>query len=52
MAYIIEQAGGKASTGKQRILDLIPESIHQRCPVFLGSSNDVDECLSYINKYN
>ncbi|XP_055301210.1 fructose-1,6-bisphosphatase 1 [Sitodiplosis mosellana] len=49
MAYIIEQAGGKASTGTQRILDVVPESIHQRCPVFLGSSNDVDEVLSYVN---
>lgn len=49
MAYIIEQAGGKASTGTQRILDVIPESIHQRSPVILGSPNDVDEVLSYIN---
>lgn len=49
MAYLIEQAGGKASTGKQRILDVVPTTIHQRTPVFLGSSNDVDEVLSYIN---
>lgn len=48
MAYIIEKAGGKATTGKQRILDVVPESIHQRSPIFLGSSNDVDEVLSYI----
>lgn len=50
MAYIIEQAGGKASTGTQRILDVIPQSIHQRSPIFLGSTNDVDEVLSYINQ--
>lgn len=49
MAYLMEQAGGKASTGKMRILDVIPESIHQRSPIFLGSANDVDEVLSYIN---
>lgn len=49
MAFIIEQAGGKASTGKQRILDVVPEAIHQRTPVFLGSANDVDEVLSYIS---
>lgn len=48
MAYIIEQAGGKASSGKERILDVVPTSIHQRCPIFLGSSNDVDEVLSYM----
>lgn len=49
MAYIIEQAGGKASNGEKRILDIIPQTIHQRTPVFLGSTNDVDEVLSYIN---
>lgn len=48
MAYLIEQAGGKASTGKQPILDVIPEKIHQRSPIFLGSPKDVDEVLSYI----
>lgn len=48
MAYIMEQAGGKASTGKQRILDIVPDSIHQRSPIFLGSPLDVDEVLSYF----
>lgn len=47
MAYLIEQAGGKASTGKQNILDIVPESIHQRSPIVLGSPNDVDEVLSF-----
>lgn len=48
MAYLIEQAGGKASTGRQRVLDVMPDSIHQRSPIFLGSPSDVDEVLSYI----
>lgn len=48
MAYLIEQAGGKASTGKQPVLDVIPEKIHQRSPIFLGSPKDVDEVLSFI----
>lgn len=48
MAYIIEQAGGAASTGQKRILDVVPDSIHQRCPIFLGSPKDVDEVLSYM----
>jgi len=48
MAYIIEQAGGKASTGKIDILDIVPEAIHQRVPIYLGSKLDVEEALSYI----
>lgn len=49
MAFLIEQAGGKASTGKVAVLDVVPESIHQRSPIFLGSASDVDEVLSFIN---
>lgn len=48
MAFLIEQAGGKASTGTMPILDVIPVSIHQRSPIYLGSGNDVDEVMSYI----
>lgn len=43
MAFIIEQAGGEATTGKDRIMDCIPDSIHQRVPVILGSADDVNE---------
>ncbi len=41
MAFILEQAGGRASNGKQRMLDIQPESLHQRVPVFIGSEEDV-----------
>ncbi len=41
MAFIIEQAGGRASNGKQRTLDIQPESLHQRVPIFIGSEEDV-----------
>jgi len=41
MAFIIEQAGGRASNGKTRILDLQPESLHQHTPLFIGSTDDV-----------
>ncbi|CCW67519.1 unnamed protein product [Phytomonas sp. Hart1] len=51
MAYIIEQAGGKALDGKGRILDQKVELIHQRTPVFLGSSQEVDFCMSFRDKY-
>lgn len=41
LAYVVERAGGRASTGAERILDLIPESIHQRVPLVIGSAADV-----------
>lgn len=43
LAFIIEQAGGKASDGKQRILDIQPESLHQRTPLLIGSNKMVEE---------
>ncbi|EFP12088.1 CRE-FBP-1 protein [Caenorhabditis remanei] len=52
MAYIIEQAGGMATTGKERILDIQPTQIHQRAPIILGSKLDVEEALEYLNKYD
>lgn len=92
MAYIMEQAGGLATTGqfiilifeikltlfsfpsvglsysvyiifvaftymrwiagKTRILDIQPTAIHQRSPIILGSKEDVEECLSYIEKHD
>jgi fructose-1,6-bisphosphatase I len=41
MAFIVEQAGGAASTGRTRILDLAPDTLHQRVPLILGSSDQV-----------
>ena len=49
MAYLIEQAGGLALTGKTRIMDLIPQSVHQRVPVILGSPDDVREVRKYYD---
>ena len=44
MAFLVEQAGGKATTdGKQPILDVTPTELHQRIPVALGSANEVDQ---------
>lgn len=43
MALLCERAGGAASTGKGRILDIAPKSVHQRTPVFLGSADNVAE---------
>jgi len=43
IAFICEQAGGKASNGYKRILDVQPTNIHGRCPIFCGSTDDVTE---------
>jgi len=47
MALVAEEAGGRASSGTQRILDIQPEKIHQRLPIFVGSREDIDELESY-----
>ncbi len=47
MALLIEQAGGAATTGRQRILDIQPSHLHQRVPVILGSKNEVDRVTGY-----
>ena len=51
MAYIIEQAGGLSTNGVTSILDVVPESIHQRCPVFMGSRQDVEDVVACFQKY-
>ncbi len=47
MSFIVEQAGGAATTGRERILDIKPGSLHQRVPVVLGSKNEVDLVTRY-----
>ncbi len=47
MAFLVEQAGGAATTGTQRILDIVPDKLHQRVPVILGSKNEVDRVTGY-----
>jgi fructose-1,6-bisphosphatase I len=47
MAFIIEQAGGVCSTGRERILNIKPTGIHQRVPVILGSKNEVERVIAY-----
>ncbi|MEI6859496.1 MAG: class 1 fructose-bisphosphatase [Shewanella sp.] len=49
MAFLVEQAGGKASTGYETIMDIEPSEIHQRVAVILGSANEVDACLEYYD---
>jgi len=49
-AYIVEKAGGRATDGRQRILDIQPTELHQRTPLFIGSSNMMDELETYLAK--
>jgi len=48
MALVVEQAGGKASTGAKRILDVDPTTLHQRVPLIIGSRDDVTEAEAFI----
>ncbi len=47
MAMIVEQAGGAATTGRERILEVRPTALHQRVAVFLGSRNEVERVTGY-----
>ena len=48
MSFLIEKAGGMATTGKERILDVEPANLHQRVPVILGSRWEVENCLRFL----
>ncbi|WP_133000080.1 class 1 fructose-bisphosphatase [Luteimonas arsenica] len=47
MAFLVEQAGGAATNGRDRILDIAPTQLHQRVPVFLGSKSEVETATRY-----
>jgi fructose-1,6-bisphosphatase I len=47
MGFIVEQAGGACSTGRERIMELKPTGLHQRVPVILGSRNEVERVVDY-----
>ena len=50
MSWLIEQAGGAATNGRQRILDVKPSKLHERIAVFLGSKNEVERVTGYHNE--
>jgi fructose-1,6-bisphosphatase I len=52
MAMIVEQAGGAASTGRQRLLEVQPTSLHQRVPVILGTKGEVERLVRYHEAYD
>lgn len=51
LAYIIEQAGGKATDGNKRIMEIDVTELHQRTPLFLGSADMVDKAMEFMEKY-
>ncbi len=50
MAFLVEQAGGVASTGSEPILEVVPEKLHQKVPVILGSRWEVEKCLEFMGE--
>jgi fructose-1,6-bisphosphatase I len=50
MSFIIEAAGGRASNGKKRILEIEPKNLHERTPIFIGSEEDVKTVESFMKK--
>jgi fructose-1,6-bisphosphatase I len=50
LAYLVEQAGGRSSTGDQNILDVVPDKLHARTPLIIGSSEDVALVESFIEE--
>jgi fructose-1,6-bisphosphatase I len=50
LAFVQEQAGGMATDGNQRVLDIDPTELHQRSPLFIGSTEMVKELQNYVNK--
>ena len=48
LAFVVEQAGGKASTGTSRIMEVEPKQLHQRVPLIIGSSRDVEQAEAFI----
>ena len=49
MAFLVENAGGAATDGARRILDIKPESLDQRSPIFIGCTEDVGKAMEYVN---
>jgi len=51
LSFIIEQAGGMALDGKNRIMEIQPTSIHERCPIYIGSPENVKNAKSHLEEY-
>ncbi|MDN5859911.1 MAG: class 1 fructose-bisphosphatase, partial [Pseudonocardia sp.] len=52
VAFLVEQAGGAASTGRERILDVVPSDLHQRIPLIFGAAEEVALIDDYHREHN
>lgn len=52
LAFIVEQAGGKATDGHKRIMEIVPTDLHQRSPLFIGSKNMVEKVEALIKQHS
>ncbi len=52
LAFIVEQAGGKATDGHRRIMEIVPTDLHQRSPLFIGSKNMVEKVETLIKQHS
>jgi len=48
LAFIAEQSGGMATTGRKRVMEIIPTKLHQRVPYYTGSANMMEKCMDYL----
>lgn len=51
LSFVVEQAGGKASTGVKRIMEIEPQHIHQRTPIYLGSKTNVNMAENFLTEF-
>ena len=51
LAFLMEQAGGKATTGRQKLLGIVPDHIHQRISVIMGSKEEVERVERYYEEH-
>ena len=52
LAFIVEQAGGKATDGHRRIMEIVPTDLHQRSPLFIGSKKMVEKVEALIKQHS
>jgi len=52
ISFLVEQAGGKSTTGRGRVLDVVPTALHQRVPIFCGSAEQIEELEALYRKYD
>jgi len=52
MSFIVEQAGGLSTTGRERVMEIVPDMVHQRVPMVMGSKNDIQEVIEAYKEFD